>query len=104
MCTDGAVQLVSSEGVVSGSVARGRVEVCTNETWGTVCDQSWSKQDAEVVCAQLGYLKSGVYIYATKTRLACTKHLIVLASTILFLGHRIVTALHTQLLTVCSTL
>ncbi len=53
-CTQDAVRL--RDGV---NVYEGRVEICNNNVWGTVCDDAWGNVDAQVVCRQLGFPTTG---------------------------------------------
>lgn len=53
-CTEGSVRLV--DGVVEQG---GRVEVCVNGVWGSICDIGWDKTDALVICQQLGFSSLG---------------------------------------------
>ena len=56
-CTEGRVRLLN--GYLPGE---GRVEICINNAWGTVCDDGWDDADASVVCRRLGYYSIGMCI------------------------------------------
>ena len=49
-CSHGTLRLLGGR-----SSNEGRVEICINGVWGTVCHSSWGSSDARVVCRQLGF-------------------------------------------------
>ena len=53
-CADNAIRLVEGN-----SFNQGRLEVCVNSAWGSVCDSAgvFTSDEAKVVCRQLGILQ-----------------------------------------------
>ena len=55
LCQDGDIRLRDGR-----NSTEGRVEICFNNQWGTVCDDSWDAADAAVVCTQLELPSEGM--------------------------------------------
>ena len=56
VCTSGSIRLGDR------AKLRGRVEVCYNGSWVTICSHKWTMQEATVICSQLGYSRYGICI------------------------------------------
>ena len=59
VCNNGAIRLIGGS-----TQYEGRVEVCLNQVWGTVCDDFWGAVDARVACRQLGFSDSSELYYS----------------------------------------
>ena len=55
-CSDGDVRLVDGTALNDG-----RVEICFNHAWGTICNNGFGRPDAGVICQQLGLSRFGEY-------------------------------------------
>ena len=53
-CASGEIRLVGG-----ANYTEGRVEICLNNEWGTVCDQMWNSTESQVVCRQLSLTSAG---------------------------------------------
>ena len=53
---------------MNGSTSsEGRIEICYNNTFGTICDDQWGRLDAEVACRQLGFSPISMQILCVHT-------------------------------------
>ena len=53
-CVEGGLRLVNGP-----SQYEGRLEICLEGRWGTICDDRFSRNEAIVACRQLGFLTEG---------------------------------------------
>lgn len=55
-CQDGDLRLTNTP---PGTNSSGRLEICFNERWATVCGAQWTMPEASVACRQLGFSRYG---------------------------------------------
>ena len=61
-CSDGEIRLEGIRDDTQAVTREGRVGICFNNAWGTVCGLLFGREDAEVVCGQLeGFQRDGEF-------------------------------------------
>ena len=62
-CNSEAVRLVNPRSdlrkEVNERLLSGRVEICVNGTFRSICDKSWTDQEAALLCKELGFSQWG---------------------------------------------
>ncbi len=59
-CSDGNLRLEDGSSDIENGTREGRLEICINNAWGTVCNTFFNIPDAEVACHQLiGFDREG---------------------------------------------
>ena len=59
-CANGDLRLAGGN-----VINEGRIEICINNVWGTICDDYWSDTDANVACRKLGFSGQSKSYYFT---------------------------------------
>ena len=54
-CTHGSLRLVGGS-----SINMGRLEICINSMWGTICNRGWRDSDARIACKQMNLSGGGI--------------------------------------------
>ena len=78
-CRDGDLRLQNGS-----NVREGRVEICFNQAWGTICDSGYGLVDANVICGQLTFSNEGLHYIHYK--LTCCTESILLISMYMYIG------------------
>jgi len=60
-CTHGQARLTGGS-----NVRQGRLEICINGAWGSVCSTSFFDDDASVACVQMNFERKGVCVMYEK--------------------------------------
>ena len=64
-CSDRDLRLVGGSDNLQQGTREGRVEICINNAWGTVCDDHFNNLDASVACYHLGgFSQQGMCVHA----------------------------------------
>lgn len=58
-CSDGDVRLQDGMSDLATGVMEGRLEICINEAWGSVCSDHFGSAEAAVVCSSFNLTGRG---------------------------------------------